>query len=235
MNTSRKHNRFQYRVWASCLAAFSFLMIVAAGTVLYVTPRGRVAHWIDWRFLGLDKDQWGAVHITVGLLFAIAAVIHLLLNWKVFWGYLTRAVSAGRRTWREVVLAGAICALVTVGTLWEAPPFEQIIALNASIKADWDESTRDIPYAHAEDSPLWEFADRMGIGREELDAALNGAGFTVPDMEISVGELARRNRVSPSAFFEAIRDSYPQASLRPLGGRGLGRGRGRGLGRGTGR
>ena len=228
MNEETKQHRFRYRVWASCLTAFSFLLIIATGTILYVTPKGRVAHWVDWQFLGLDKEQWGAVHITVGITFAIAGVVHLLINWKVFWGYLARTVASGRRTWREVAMAGAISAVVVIGTVWEWPPFEQILQLNACIKADWDQTTNDIlPYAHAEDSSLREFADRTGIGQEELAAALNAAGFTVSDMEIPVGELAKRNSVSPSALFGAIRDSFPQTEPQ----RGMGMGMGRGAGR----
>ena len=227
MNSTTPRRRFHYRALTSYVAAVSFLLLAAGGAVLYVTPQGRVAHWIDWRFLGLDKDQWGSVHITLGLLFAIAAVVHLWFNWRVFWSYLTRRVAAGRRLWREMLVALVLCAAVVAGTLREVPPFEQVIALNTSIKADWDAATRDLPYAHAEDSTLGEFADRTGLAREELVATLRQAGFAVSDVGTSVGALAAANHVSPSALFQVIREQHPQVGRQRRGRPGRGRGAGR--------
>jgi hypothetical protein len=43
---------------------------------LYVAPRGRVAHWADWRFWGMTKTEWANPHLVVGLLFLATILLH---------------------------------------------------------------------------------------------------------------------------------------------------------------
>jgi hypothetical protein len=50
--------------------------------MLYIEPHGRVAYWTKWSFLGLEKDQWGNIHIFSGLLFLVAGGFHLYYNLK---------------------------------------------------------------------------------------------------------------------------------------------------------
>ena len=66
----------------SLTAALAFCVVVVTSVILYIVPQGRVAYWADWRLWGLTKEQWGDVHITVGLLFLLALVLHLFYNWK---------------------------------------------------------------------------------------------------------------------------------------------------------
>ncbi|MBA2880905.1 hypothetical protein HNR65_001231 [Desulfosalsimonas propionicica] len=61
----------------SLTALLSFLVVVLNSIALYIAPQGRVAHWVDWRFLGLTKTQWSDQHILVGLLFLIALCLHI--------------------------------------------------------------------------------------------------------------------------------------------------------------
>ena len=55
-----------------------FLMLILSGTMLYVSPPGRVAHWTGWTLLGGSKEQWGAVHSLMALVFLIGGLFHLL-------------------------------------------------------------------------------------------------------------------------------------------------------------
>ncbi|MGB3224089.1 MAG: DUF4405 domain-containing protein [Desulforhopalus sp.] len=38
----------------------SLVVQVVNSVVLYIVPEGRVAHWANWIFLGLTKEEWGA-------------------------------------------------------------------------------------------------------------------------------------------------------------------------------
>ena len=224
MNSDVKQRRVLHgRGLTSLLTAASFLIMTVTGVVLYMTPRGRVAHWIDWRFLCLDKNQWAFVHITSSLLFVIVVAIHLVFNWRAFWRYLAGKVAAGRRLWKEMLLTGAISAAVVLGTLCGSPPFQQIVELSNDIKARWDKTRWDSPYAHAEESPLWEFAERIGLSREQLFATLQKEGFPVSGMDVTVGELAREKGVSAAELFQAIRKHHPEVDKRRRGGGGRGR------------
>jgi hypothetical protein len=47
-----------------------------------------VAYWADWRLWGLTKEQWGNVHINIGLLFLLSIFLHIYYNWKALLAYL---------------------------------------------------------------------------------------------------------------------------------------------------
>ncbi len=47
----------------------SLVVQVVNSVVLYIVPEGRGAHWANWIFLGLTKEEWGAQHLTVGYSF----------------------------------------------------------------------------------------------------------------------------------------------------------------------
>ena len=66
--------KFRTRGFVSLLLALTFLVASFSGVILYLTPRGRVANWTGWTMLGLDKHEWGAIHINACLLVLVIAV-----------------------------------------------------------------------------------------------------------------------------------------------------------------
>lgn len=56
----------------SLTATLSFVLTVVTSIILYIVPHGRVAYWSDWRMWGLNKTQWGDIHINMGLLFLLS-------------------------------------------------------------------------------------------------------------------------------------------------------------------
>jgi hypothetical protein len=210
----------QGRALTSLLITLAFLVMLFSGVVLFVAPEGRVVHWTDWRFFGLAKDQWRAVHNTTALLFLVGGFLHLYFNWRP----LTSYISCGGRLNRKAELFGAvaIAAMVLVGTVVAMPPFSQMMTLQNRIRAYWHSRSLPAPYAHAEDSTLAEFAERTGTPLEELQAELQKSGVTPTDPSATVGELAREHRTSPSALMGKLGSP----------GRHLGRARGTGQGMG---
>ena len=65
------------RVFTSLCSLVSFILLVLTAIILYIEPHGRVAYWTHSDFLGLEKDQWGNIHIFSGLLFLVADRFHL--------------------------------------------------------------------------------------------------------------------------------------------------------------
>ena len=62
--------------------------MVLTSIILYLMPQGRVAYWADWRLLGLSKEQWGALHLNMGVLFILSLLLHLYYNWQPLLNYL---------------------------------------------------------------------------------------------------------------------------------------------------
>jgi hypothetical protein len=105
--------KFRTRGFISLLLALSFLVAVVSGSVLFMTPRGRIANWTDWTMGGLTKHEWAALHINACLLMVIEAVIHLLLNWRVFWSYIQKKSTGFHLKWElaaSILITGAVCS-----------------------------------------------------------------------------------------------------------------------------
>ena len=94
--------KFNTRGFTTFLVSLSFLLLAVSGVILYVTPRGRTANWTGWTMLGLSKHEWGALHITVALLFLTLAALHLYFNWRVFLRYFRTKVEEGLCLKREL-------------------------------------------------------------------------------------------------------------------------------------
>jgi len=227
MDNAKPGQKFHTRGFTSLLVAISFLVVVASGVVLYFTPQGRVAYWIDWRIFALDKEQWSAVHINCCLLFVIATIVHIYLNWSVFWRYIKKKTAFRLNLKRELLMATILCVILFAGTLYSVPPFGTITKWNDDIKLYWEQVSSRHPYPHAEESTLEDFAWRIGVASDDLAKALKLEKFDVSDMTITVGELARQRGVSPSDILEAIKKRHPEVGIFK------GRGQGRGLGRGS--
>jgi hypothetical protein len=56
--------------------------MMVTGVILYIVPHGRIAYWSDWRLFGLSKEEWGDIHVNLGLLFLLSIFLHLYFNWK---------------------------------------------------------------------------------------------------------------------------------------------------------
>lgn len=229
MTEKTSTRRFSTRGFTSFLLTLTSIAIIGSGLVLYFTPQGRVAHWNDWRMLGLDKDQWSAVHINCALLFLVISGVHLYLNWSIFWRYL-RDKRAGSTIHlkRELVSAVVIGVVVVAGTLLVVPPFSTIMNWNEQVKDYWAQNSPRPPYSHAESSSIKEFARRIGVSPQDVSEALRQEGFPSDDMQVTVGDLAHQAGVSPSDVFKAVKKHFPDTDEFTPRGRGGGRGRGRG-------
>jgi len=234
MNDKPTRRKLSTRGFTSLLLMLSFLVMGVSGVVLYLTPKGRVANWTDWTILGLGKEDWAAVHINNSILFLIVSVVHLVLNWKLFWGYIKKRTAAGLNLKWELSAASLVGLLVVAGTLWGIPPFSSIIDLNDRVKVYWADRAPHAPVPHSEELSLEQFAGHISLSVEDAADALRKEGFDVEDTGLSLKELASQKGAPPSEIMAAIKKHFPTAG--GAGGRGPGqaRGQGRGMGRGQG-
>ena len=231
-NKPEKHNpqgeaqrrRFHTRGFVSLLLTGSFLVMLATGLVLYVTPQGRVAHWTGWTLAGLGKEQWSAVHIVTTLVFLSSAGFHLYYNWRIFWGYFKSKAQSGFNLKRELALAIAICVAMVAGTLWNVPPFGTVIRWNDDIKVYWGSHSASAPVPHAEGFSLLRLADEINAPVEQLAKRLSEAGIEVEDPSASVKAVAEKHDMTPSELFDIAAPNYQGRR----GGLGQGRGQGGG-------
>ena len=205
----QQRRRFSLRGFTSLLLSFSFLAMCLSGAMLFLTPRGRTANWTDWSLVGLDKHQWGSVHVNNSVVFVAIAVLHLVLNWSVFMRYIKKKAATGLNMKKEMALAVVLAAVVVAGPIWGVPPFSTLMAVNEDIKNYWDQNAQQPPVPHAEELTLAELANTIKLSVEQVSTALKDEGYDVEDAEQTIGQIGQQKGVAPSAVFDAIRDRHP--------------------------
>lgn len=202
-------NKQSLRSLVSFLVTWSFLILTVTGLVLYIVPQGRVAYWIHWSLAGMEKEQWGWVHMMFGGVFIITGVLHLYFNWKPFKAFLAARVSGHLQLKREVFIATGLTLAIFVVSAMDLPPASWVIDLNDQIKASWVTSPElEPPFGHAEAVSLAALARRMQFDLDAAIEALHGSGLQFEGRTASLEQIARQNGTTPMAVYGLIRQSH---------------------------
>ena len=213
----------------SLTAFLAFIVMVGTGIVLYVVPQGRVAYWAEWRFLGGTKETWGAVHILIGLLFLVAGILHIILNWKPMVSYMKDRAKSVRIFTPSFTVALILTGLFTAGAAADLPPFSWVMDWNARIKDAQSRRFGEPPYGHAELSSLKAFADRVHLDLPRALELLSEKGIRVEGPDQTLAAIARENGLTPQQVYETVRpaeraeDRTPPGTLPEEAAPGLGR------------
>lgn len=199
----------------SLTALLSFLVTVLTSVILYIVPQGRVAYWADWSLWGLSKEQWGAIHINVGLLMLLAILLHIYYNWTPILTYLKNRAKQFTVLTTEFSVALFITVVSIIGTYAEIPPFSTIIAIGDSIKEDAARTYGEPPYGHAELSSLRGFAQKTQLDLDQAMQNLRAAGYAFDGPEQTLQDIASRNKVAPQQIYTAMLPKN-QADQQPL-------------------
>jgi hypothetical protein len=216
--------KFSWRAFFSVLSALSFIGMVFTGVILFIVPPGRIANWTGWTIIGLTKHQWIGLHDWFSIIFIIAAVFHIYLNWKPLLSYFKSKVSKAFALRIEWALALVVCCVVFLGTLGDIRPFSSLLVWNENIKHSWDSPQRRAPIPHAELLSLAELAEQVGdVSLDTIMSNLKSRGIEVESADVVLGDLAEANNMTPAHLYDIA-----------LGQAGPGRGQG-GHGQGGGR
>jgi len=207
MSNSNWHGR----AFTSLCSLVSFILLLLTAIILYIEPHGRVAYWIKWNFLGLEKDQWGNIHIFSGLLFLVAGGFHLYYNWKPLVRYLSGKIETGPRYKRELMISSLILLWIIVSGIWSLPPLVYVADLSEAIKIAWVTSAElEPPFGHAERVSLKTFCKKQGIPLDQAMAELRKAGFKVNRPDKTLGNIADSKGTSGMGVYEVIQRLEPK-------------------------
>jgi len=179
--------------------------------ILYIVPHGRVAYWTKWTLLGLEKDQWGNIHIFSGLLFLVAGGFHLYYNWKPLINYLSNKIETGLRYQRELMITSLICLWIIASGIWSLPPLAYVAVLGEAIKSSWVTSADlEPPFGHAELVSLKTLCKKQGIPLDQAMAELREAGFKVDNPGMTIGNIADSRGTSGMGVYQVIKKLEPK-------------------------
>lgn len=214
---------FNWRGFTSLYITLSFIIMAISGIILYFAPPGRIANWSYWRFLGLLKSQWQAIHTIFTFLFIIATGFHLFFNWKPFIAYLKTKFESNIKLRKELLVSSLIVVMIFLMTIYNFVPFKNVMDLGEELKDSWSNEKIEPPVPHAEDQTIAEFAKTINIPAEELKNSLTSKGLNIPDDKITIKEIAKLNNISPSEIYNNVKRGNQQIN-QPVGeGRGYGR------------
>jgi hypothetical protein len=198
------------------LVSFIFLFITII--VLYIVPQGRVAYWADWRLWGLTKEQWGNIHINIGLLFLLSIFLHIYYNWKALLNYLKNKARQLKVLTREFNAALVLTLVFGIGTYFEVVPFSWVLELNEQFKDKAAVKYGEPPYGHAELSTLKAFAAKTGLDLAPSLTRLKQNNIVFENENQSLKDIARINDISPRKVYLAMKPlakANPSESLPP--------------------
>jgi hypothetical protein len=219
---------FNSRTFTTFLLAWTFLVLILSGIMLYVSPPGRIANWNDWRLLALTKARWQAVHTLTALVFLVGGLFHLLkFNWKVFLAYLRKRSEVGRQFGMEMLLSLVLFAAVLAGTLTQMPPFASVMIAGDTIKNSWAGPSDEPPMPHMEELSIQQVAERLQMEPEKALGLLRQEGLRAENPNVKLASVAKDSGRSPQQVYLTLQKTLIPASaaqnhVPSAGGSGLG-------------
>ena len=192
--------KFHGRGLTSLLLSFSFLVALVSGLVLWLVHPSPSDGAGGALLFGLGKGAWKQAHIWVSLLMAVAGILHLCLNWSLYWGYVWQRARNRLNQKLELALALAITATVFyVSSLGGGgDPMRRLAMMTAN----------DI--ARNASQPV-----------EQFVSAMEKEGIAIHNPADSLKEIAEHNQTTPQAVLEVVARVSPNAlRMGPPGGPG---------------
>jgi len=201
--------KFRVRVLTSFLLTGEFILIGLTGIILYAAPPGRIAYWLDWRFLGINKTGFQTIHTVFSFLFVITAVLHIYYNWNVLKRYIVVPGAGGINYSRELIVSLAVVAVLIMGSLISIPPFSTLMNLGDAASNSWHSKEDEPPIPHAELMTLREIAERLDLPPENAVEILKKENISVKSPGQRIAGIARSNRTSAKKIYEIIAGAKP--------------------------
>lgn len=194
---------------------FSFLIMSYTGVILFIAPHGRIARWLDWHLLGLDKLQYQELHITSMVIFLVFGIWHIYYNWKSIVTYMRDTTKKISFTKKEFLIALLLNILFIVGTLFLIQPFQGFLDMGETIKESWGKksektsstNTQSIikpPPTRLGQKTLQELSDTGNINLEESIRILTSKGIDDVDFSSRMKPLANELDVTPTDIYKMI-------------------------------
>ncbi|EFL52916.1 conserved hypothetical protein [Solidesulfovibrio fructosivorans JJ]] len=196
---------------------FSFFLLILSALVVFIAPAARVASWADWAFLGLSRPRWEAAHLGMGLLFAVAGLVHVICNRAALLDTLRDADGALILFTRPFFVGLVVAVGIFVWSLGGMPPVGQLVAFSDYFKQRAVETYGEPPYAEAQRSTLESLARRMGMDKDKALALLRLKNIKAESADMTLAEIARQNGVAPGGVFEALRMVMEPSGGNPAG------------------
>jgi hypothetical protein len=214
--------KFSWKVFISFGLTYSFIVILISGILLYMSPPGRYAHWVEWKILGFTKEGWQALHTVFSYTFVILSIFHLFfINWKSFLSYLKSKKQSGLNRKREFFISTVLTLIFFFGIIFSIQPFKSVMVLGEYLTGSWEKVEEVPPVPHAELFTINQLAVQLNytsVDEITRKLTIHEIKFENTDKQTLL-DIAGLNNTTPIAIYELI--TKKQESQRQ--GSGIGR------------
>ncbi len=208
--------KFFWKSFVSFSLAWSFLIILISGIVLYIAPPGRVANWTDWTLVGFSKSGWQAIHTIFSYTFVILSVFHLFtLNWKIFWHYFTSKAVTGLNRQKELLVSVILIIFVFTGTYFNIQPFKAVIDFGEWTTESWETKDEQAPVPHAETLTIKELSAKyVQMSADSILLLVNQKGLKADSVGQTILEISELNNLTPAKLYSIIIPNSSDGSIK---------------------
>lgn len=203
---------FNLRAFVTLLVGFAFTLMAVSGLALFFAPRGSFPFLEDWALLGLDREQWMALHFLASLTVLLIAAFHLYNNRKPFWNYLHGKAKGAFSLQRELVAAIVVTVALFFSALFNIPPASLLVSLNDALKDRFPRPS-ELRHPALEDMTLRELGEELGYSDAQMSRRLEGSELANISLDDTVGEVLQEHGLR-------LRDLQERLDLRGLRRRG---------------
>ncbi len=209
-------NKFFWKSFVSFSLLWSFVIILVSGSVLYISPPGRVANWTVWTLFGFSKASWQAIHTIFSYSFVILSVFHLfVLNWKVFWLYLVTKKSNGLNKSKEFLVSIVLVIVVFIGTYFNIQPFRAVINFGKWTSESWETKAEQAPVPHAEILTIRELSGKyINTSADSILLLIRQKGLTADSIGQTILRISELNNITPAKLYSIIDPKNKNAAIK---------------------
>lgn len=200
---------------ASLTALLSFIALFLTSIVSFLAPRGPGSS--QWEALSLSKHGWFKLHTDIGILFVIACLLHIILNWKCIVTYMKNKKGKLHVFTLNFNIALIITFWVIISSIASWPPFSFIhndSGHQSNHGRHHQEKVTDKPNKAVKllpETPPF-FYSGKSIERIATEYELNAERIVENLKEIGIDakidwtfkEIAKANDTEPTSIYEAI-------------------------------
>ncbi|MEI6274461.1 MAG: DUF4405 domain-containing protein [Prolixibacteraceae bacterium] len=209
-------NKFSWKSFVSFSLAWSFLIILISGIVLYIAPPGRVSNWTNWMLFGFTKAGWQAIHTIFSTTFVVLSIFHLFtFNWKVFWYYFTSKAAQGINKKKELIISAIMIAVVFSGTYFNVQPFKAIMDFGEYTTESWEIKEEQAPIPHAEVLTIRELSAKyIKMSPDSILLLIRQKGLKVDSVGQTILKISELNGVTPAQLYSMILSANHEGSIK---------------------
>ena len=206
MNFKNKKDHYHWRSFISFMLFLCFFWISITGVIIWIAPPGRMAHWINWTFLGFSKDDWQSQHTIFSYLFFVFCIFHIFsINWRVFFSYLTSKLRMGMNKKREAIFAILLFAFIFVVTVFRVPPFGSIVDFGDETGKKWGQNQTEAPLPRTDKLTLEQTAKFVfNMPVKDFIAILKEEKIEIEHKEQTFASMSEQNGMSPVAMYNRL-------------------------------